>query len=372
MKHRSFKNLPQDISLLGLGCMRFPTLPDENIDEEQSLAIIDYLYKSGVNYFDTAYPYHHGKSEAFVGKALSAYPRDSFYLASKMPVWELKTEADAPRIFEEQLARCKTDYFDFYLCHALDAERYELIQRLNLLPFLQKMKKAGKIRHIGFSFHDKPPVLKEICNGFNWEFAQLQINPLDWDVYQSQEQYEILVSHNIPCIIMEPVRGGQLTDLGPEANKLLTRQDAQGSIASWSMRFSAGLSNTLTVLSGMGSLAQAEDNIKTFCEARPLSQSEQQALDEAMQLYKESKAIGCTACRYCMPCPQGVDIPGIFKLFNHCNIQRMVDFKEEYKSFDESAKAAHCVDCGLCEKVCPQHLSIPQLLKKIDAGQPPL
>lgn len=375
MEYKNFKHGGEKISLLGLGCMRLPKItPDgDDIDYDAAQKLVDLAYQNGVNYFDTAYFYHGGASEAFVGHALQKYPRESFYLATKMPMYLLKGPADIPRIFEEQLQRCKVDYFDFYLCHALSAEHYKIMLEYGLLPFLEEQKQLGKIRHIGFSFHDKPAVLEEICGAYNWEFAQLQINPLDWDIYESEAQYNILAKRGIPCIVMEPVRGGRLADLGSAANALLRQERPGKSIASWSMRFAGGLPNAMLVLSGMSNEDQVRDNLDTFGNFKPLSRREDILLNKAVALYRQNSTVGCTACRYCMPCPVGVNIPGVFSLYNEEALHKgMEGFREKYTAFPAEERGALCVECGACTAVCPQGLAIPRLLQKLEAGEKPV
>ncbi|MFV0412484.1 MAG: aldo/keto reductase [Oscillospiraceae bacterium] len=373
MTYREFGGL-EKISLLGFGCMRLPKItPDkEEIDYAAAQKLVDCAYAGGVNYFDTAYPYHGGSSEPFIGQALAKYPRNSFYLASKLPIWKLETHEDVTRIFEEQLRRCRVDYFDFYLCHSLNARHFEAIQRLRVLDALEALRRQGKICHLGFSFHDSPEVLEKICDAYNWEFVQLQINPLDWEVYRSEEQYQIAAQRGLPCIVMEPVRGGALANLGPTANGLLAGALPGQSAASWALRFSAGLPNVLTVLSGMTTLPQLQDNLQTLQRFAPLTPAQHKTLDLAMAAYKQGKTIGCTACRYCMPCPTGVNIPGIFALYNQNAFGKtMEDFAEEYAALPPQENAANCVNCGQCEAACPQGLAIPAMLAKLHTGQRP-
>lgn len=369
MQYRNFTNGTETPSLLGMGCMRLPktTTGKQEINYDEAARIVAYAYENGVNYFDTAYTYHEGTSEAFIGKALAAYPRSSYYLADKLPIWLLEKEEDVERIVREQLARCQTPYFDFYLCHAMDAERLETIKKLNVVQTLEALQSQGLIRHIGFSFHDTPDVLEDICNYYNWSFAQIQLNALDWTLYHSKEQYDILQQRGIPCIIMEPARGGRLADLGDAANALL-KENSPNSIASWAIEYAATLPNVLTVLSGMSTLEQVQDNIKTMSDFTGFGASEQQVYQQALEIFKQSSTIACTACQYCMPCPTGVNIPGNFSLYNNYALRSSVTmegFTEEYESFSATERAEACVQCDQCEKVCPQHLAIPGLLKKV-------
>ena len=237
----------------------------------------------------------------FIGAALEKYPRESFYLATKMPLWKLETQEDMEQVFNEQLANCRVDYFDFYLCHAVDAERFEKIRRIGAFEFLAQKKAEGKIRRLGFSFHDKPAVLRAICAAYPWDFAQLQLNYLDWTVQRAREQYEILQEYGLPCIVMEPVRGGALASLCPEAEAVLKAKAPGRSIASWAIRFAASLPGVLVVLSGMSSEEQLADNLAAMSPFQPLTKSEQNALTRAVRIDKRAQRIPCTGCRYCMP-----------------------------------------------------------------------
>ena len=379
MVYRTLKNSDDHTSLLGLGFMRLPHAEgdEKDIDHAHAMQMVDLAYERGVNYFDTAYFYHGGMSEVFVGKALAKYPRESYYLATKMPVFSLKEKEDIPQIFQKQLENLQTDYIDFYLYHAIDAESFQKAESMGLYEFLLAKKAEGKIRHIGFSFHGQPEDLEVICPAHPWEFAQLQINYLDWELYRSREQYEILEKYDIPCIVMEPVRGGRLANLGPEANTILTQHAPDASIASWAFRYVAGLPNVLTILSGMSNLAQVQDNLKTFDNIQPLSNEEQSLLEKAAEVHKKAGSIGCTACNYCMPCPTGVNIPGIFAMYNNCALNDGAEkckepFMKKYAEFPEAEKANHCINCGSCESVCPQHLSIPKLLSALQNGEIPI
>lgn len=370
MEYRSYKGTDCRPSLLGLGCMRLPTLEPNNpaIDYARAQEMVDEAIRSGITYFDVAYPYHGGGAEKFIGSALAKYPRDSFYLATKMPLWKLESREDMEKIFAEQLANCGVEYFDFYLCHAVDAERFEKIKRLGVYDFLAQKKKEGKIRRLGFSFHDKPKVLREICAAYAWDFAQLQLNYLDWTVQRAREQYEILVEYGMPCIVMEPVRGGSLASLCPEAEEILKAKAPDRSIASWAIRYAASLPNVLVVLSGMSNMEQLRDNIATMTPFEPLTKSEQNALTKAVRIDKRAQRIPCTGCRYCMPCPFGVDIPGLFKVYNRCaTAKRTNRFLAESASIPAAAHPDACRACGKCAQVCPQHIAIPDEMAKLRA-----
>ena len=365
---RRYKNTNLTVPLLGFGCMRLPTLsPDRpDIDYATAKKMIDTAMKAGCNYFDTAYMYHGGRSEKCLGELLQAYSRDSYYLTDKLPVWFARKSSDLEKIFNEQLARCKTDYFDFYLVHSLGVANWKTAKRFKAYEFLAQKKKEGKIRKLGFSFHDTPELLKEIIQAHPWDFVQLQINYLDWELYRSREQYEIAAKAGVPVIVMEPLRGGALASLSPDAAKILKKAEPRLSTASWAFRFLAGLPNVLCILSGMTLPEHMEDNIRTFTPIKPLSDSDRKTLDEALAVYRKQLAVPCTSCKYCMPCPVGVEIPKIFGLYNQYKISgNKWLFSNNYSSIPEDSRADACVNCGKCMKQCPQKIRIPDELKKI-------
>lgn len=370
METRRYRDTDLQVSLLGMGCMRLPKLDPEkeDIDYEKAQEIIDYAYAHGVNYFDTAYGYHGGKSELFVGQALEKYPRESFLLASKMPIWCVKEKGDVERIFEEQLQKCRTDYFDFYLFHAQNAANFAKCQEFGVYEFLSKMKAEGKIRRLGFSFHDTPEVLRHICDTYSWDFAQIQLNYLDWEMQDAKGQYELLTERGIPVIIMEPVRGGTLASPCEAADTLFREARPDKSVASWAIRFAASLPNVLTVLSGMSNMEQVQDNVETMTGFEPLTEKDRTVIAAALDAYKKKDTVPCTGCRYCMDCPFGVDIPGVFKVYNHYAVEKDKElFLKEMEQFSPASGPEHCVACGNCMKHCPQSIQIPEHMKEIQA-----
>jgi hypothetical protein len=367
-KDKKFKGIEDNPSLLGFGCMRFPKVhPDKpDIDEELALKMIDEAYQSGVNYFDTAYPYHAKLSEKFVGKALKRYPRQSFYLATKMPGWEIKNVDDEKRIFNEQLENLQTDYFDYYLCHALSKKGFEIYKEPGIMDFLYQMKKEGKIKHLGFSFHDTPEVLDEIIHTYEWDFVQLQLNYLDWDFQDAKKQYEIVKDYGVPVIVMEPVRGGTLASLSEDAAKILKEAKPNKSIASWAIRYAASKEQVMVVLSGMSNLEQTRDNIQSLTDFEPVDEKDQMIIDQALELFLKNRTIPCTNCKYCMPCPEGVNIPKIFKIYNQYAINKHKRaFIHAYENLDDAEKANNCIACGICMQHCPQGIEIPERMDKI-------
>lgn len=367
MKTRKFDNLGVETSLLGFGCMRFP-MKDGKIDEAESERIMDMAIAQGVNYIDTAYPYHDGESEPFVGKVLKKYDRKSFYLATKLPIWKIETAEDVERIFNEQLERLGVDYIDFYLLHAVDMEKWQKILELGIIDICENFRKQGKIRFFGLSFHDELDVFKEIITYRKWDFVQLQLNYIDIREQAGMEGYEMTKELGIPVIVMEPVKGGTLAKLPPEVDCNFKNYAPDASTASWAMRWCGSLDNVRVILSGMSSAEQVQDNLKTFSDFKPLSEEESKIVsDVAAQLNSRMKN-NCTDCRYCLPCPAGVNIPANFDRWNKYSVYGdKENAVERWKNFNESEKAKNCIGCGKCEKKCPQKINIREDLKTLQA-----
>ena len=368
MEYRKMEKLGISTSLLGFGCMRFPTNADGSIDEKEALAMIDTAYQSGVTYFDTAYPYHGGTSEAVTGKALARYPRDSYYLATKLPVWDVKSIADAERIFHEQLERLQKDYIDFYLMHALNRAHWNVIKELGILAYCEKLRAAGKIKYLGFSFHDGYEVFEEILTSYKWDFCQIQLNYMDKDTQATLKGVALAEKLGIPMIIMEPVKGGSLAKLPHDGiDELFKKARPEASTSSWALRYAGSFDNVKVVLSGMSTMAQVEDNLKTFSDFEPLSEAEQRIIEQAAEALRKRVQNGCTNCRYCMPCPAGVDIPRCFAIWNQYHIYENVnETKWNWTQGIEAAKkASNCVKCGKCEQACPQHIAIREDLARL-------
>ena len=370
METRSFRSIGKPISLLGFGCMRLPRREGKEIDRKAACNMIDFALEHGVNYFDTAWGYHEGQSEIFVGEALSArHDRSRFSLASKMPTWDLvRSLDDAQRIFTEQRKRCKVEYFDFYLMHSLNQANYDNMQKIGLYDFLLQKKRAGQIGKLGFSFHDTPDVLERIVSDHAWDFAQIQLNYLDWHDIDAKRMYTFLTQKGIPVVVMEPVRGGALASFQDEAAEVFERFQSHSSPASYALRFAASLPNVMTVLSGMSNLEQVQDNIDTFCNFHPLSDEEYRLLDEIAAIYRSFGKVPCTGCRYCMDCPSGVEIPGVFECYNrYCATKSYAAFEGEYRALPENGRADACIQCGKCAAHCPQSIDIPERMKRIAA-----
>lgn len=367
MELRKIDKLGAETSLLGFGCMRFPTTPDGKIDEAEAEKMLDKAYAAGVNYFDTAYPYHNGESETFVGKAMKKYDRSSFYLATKLPMWKVHSVADAEETFNEQLQKLQTDYVDFYLLHALNKEKWEEAKANGVVEYCAKLKEEGKIKNYGFSFHDDYEVFEDILNYRDWDFCQIQYNYLDTEEQAGDKGYELSVQKNVPLIIMEPIKGGSLANFSEDINERFRAMDPDASIASFALRWVGSHENVKVVLSGMSTMEQVDDNLATFGNFKPLTEAEDQEIKAIVAELRARVQNGCTGCRYCMPCPAGVNIPGNFKVWNTYHMFRQYDkvkwaWEENLK---DEEKAKNCIKCGKCETMCPQKLSIRDNLMQV-------
>ncbi len=364
------KYLGENIKKLGFGLMRLP-MKGEEIDIEQVKKMVDVFMAKGFTYFDTAYVYIQGKSEVALGEAVvKRYPRDSFQCASKLPLWDLKAPEEMEKVFQESLDRAGLTYYDFYLLHAMGAERVKKADEIGAWEFMKQLKAQGRVKHIGFSFHDTAEVLEDILkNHPEMEFVQLQINYADWESenVQSRKCYEVARKYNRPVIIMEPVKGGSLATMTPEVQKLFKDANPQLSVPSWAVRYAASLEGIVTVLSGMSNEAQLNDNVSYMEHFQPLSQSERDVVAKVVEILKNTPTIPCTACKYCVDgCPQKINIPGIFSTMNNLTLYNNLEgAKGSYKrTTAEGGKASECLQCGACESHCPQHIQIIETLKK--------
>jgi len=378
--YRPFHDL--NISHLGMGNMRLPTVEERGpIDEEKAREIIEYAYEHGVNYFDTAYRYHGGESERFVGKVLSQYPRESWHLATKMPGHMMRlnngrlefvgyltghTLASPADLFEEQLEKCGVDYFDFYLLHNLCETAYDFYtdEDLGVVEYLLTQKKAGRIRHLGFSAHGRAETIDKFLRWKDcFEFVQIQLNYMDWTLQDAKRKYEVITNHDIPVIVMEPCRGGRLASLNEKADAMLKKARPDDSIASWAFRFLQSLPNVQVVLSGMTTMEQVVENIKLFSEPDPTTEEEKELLQQAIATMVN--LVPCTACRYCCDgCPQGLDIPKLISMYNEASFENPFTLNFTLDAMKEAELPSACLACGDCKTLCPQDIDIPDIMKR--------
>ena len=357
------------LSLLGFGTMRLPLLPDGTIDEAQTVEMTKLAIEQGVNYFDTAYPYHNGLSEVVMGRVLKAYPRESYYLATKYPGHQLCSEYNPEEVFEEQLKKCGVEYFDFYLLHNVYEKSLDtyLDPRWGILDYFKEQKRLGRIKHLGFSSHGRVEFLEKFLDlcGEDMEFCQIQLNYLDWSLQNAKAKYDLLTARGIPVWVMEPVRGGRLAKLTENEAAKLTVLNPDVSSASWGFRFLQGLPNVKMVLSGMSDMAQMEDNLNTFDRRNPLNEQEYEVVMNLAEGMK--KSVPCTACRYCCDgCPAGLDIPLLISVYNDLKFSKSVNTSMLIEFMPDEQKPSACLACGKCARICPQGINIPQVLKELD------
>lgn len=353
-------------SLLGFGCMRFPLKADGTIDEVEAEKMLDTAIARGVTYIDTAFPYHGGDSEPFVGRVLKKYNRHDFYLTTKLPLWNIKSIDDAKEMFESQLKRLDVDYVDFYLLHALDKEKWDKAVNLGIVSYCEDLQKEGKIRNFGFSFHDEYPVFEEILCYRDWDFCQIQYNYVDTDIQAGDQGYALAAKMGVPMVIMEPIKGGSLSLLPTDLSDQMKYCDPNRSISSWALRWVADKENVCVILSGMSTMDQVNDNLHTFDPYIPLTNDEKTMIHTVAEAIKARTMNGCTGCAYCMPCPFGVNIPGNFRLWNeHSKYGNDEGFKQKYTNLKEGERSHNCKQCGKCEMLCPQAIRIREDLKRV-------
>lgn len=398
MQMRTSPKNGEKVSLLGYGCMRWPMKKGadgkDHIDQEAVNEMVDYAYRNGVNYYDTSPAYLQGQSEEAAGIALSRYPRESYYIATKLSNFNNFSREAGLKMYRDSQEALRTDYFDYYLLHAIGTSGFEGFEERyinnGLLDFLLEEREAGHIRNLGFSFHGRKEVFDQFMalhEKYHWDFVQIEMNYVDWKHAKVPENvnadylYEELAKRNIPATIMEPLLGGRLAKLPDAIAEKMKEREPQMSIASWAFRFCGSYPNILTVLSGMSSMDPLIENVETFSHFKPLNDEEKAFLMEMANLMEDYPTVPCNACSYCMPCPYGIDIPTIFKHYNDhvnsgeiaqsCEQDHFQRLKRRYLvSYDRAVEtvrqADHCIGCGQCRPKCPQSIDIPRALRHID------
>lgn len=367
MVYKEFQD--KKLSALGFGAMRLPvsdSIPGTPIDEEKTEEMVDFALRHGVNYFDTAYGYHDGTSEVVMGKVLGKYPRDSYYLATKFPGYDLSNMDKVDTIFEEQLGKCGMEYFDFYLLHNIYEKNIDpyLDPKYGIMDYLLKQKENGRIRHLGFSAHGRYDTMKRFLEAYGdkMEFCQIQLNYLDWKLQDAKAKVELLNEYHIPIWVMEPLRGGKLAELSAENEAKLHALRPEEAVPAWAFRFLQSIPGVTIVLSGMSNRDQLEKNIATFAEDRPLNEEEMTAILEAADSMLD--VLPCTACRYCVShCPKGLDIPTLLSLYNETRFVNGLITHMAVDALDEEKRPDACAGCHSCEAVCPQQLEIAGAMK---------
>ncbi len=368
MIYNDFQDLR--LSSLGMGAMRLPVADgdDSKIDESAAMEMVDYAIKNGVNYFDTAWGYHNGQSEIIMGRALSRYPRESFYLADKFPGYDLSNMNKVKEIFEKQLEKCGVDYFDFYLFHnvcEMNIDAY-LNPKYGIYHYLIEQKKNGRIRHLGFSAHGGYDIMKRFLEAYgkDMEFCQIQLNYLDWEFQGAKDKMKLLEEYHIPVWVMEPLRGGKLAALTAADESTLKKMRPDETVPAWAFRFLQSLPDVTVILSGMSNMEQLQENIRTFEENRPLNQDEMDALLSIADRMVKKIALPCTACHYCVShCPKGLDIPSLLSLYNeHCFTDGGFLAPMALSAIPEEKRPSSCIGCRSCEAVCPQQIKISEAM----------
>ncbi|MCW4051345.1 MAG: aldo/keto reductase [Candidatus Bathyarchaeota archaeon] len=372
MKYRQFGQLDWKVSVLGFGAMRLPVIGGDTskIDEPESIKMIRYAIDHGVNYVDTAYPYHRGQSELLVGKALKDGYREKVRLATKMPSWLIEKTEDFDQYLDEQLAKLDTTHIDYYLLHGLNKGRWPTLKELGVFEWAEKVKKEGKIRHLGFSFHDEYSLFEQILeDSEHFDFCQIQLNYMDTEYQAGMKGLKLAASKGLAVVVMEPIKGGKLAVTPPEAVQAVwAKSENPRKPAEWALQWVWNLPEVSVVLSGMSEMYHVEENVEYACRSGPgtLKEYELALYDEAVEAYNNLGFIGCTACMYCMPCPEGLEIPAILGLYNEYYMKgRPSDFKERYwEEITPTTHASNCVSCAECVEKCPQNLPIPKFMSE--------
>jgi uncharacterized protein len=370
MRHRKFGKLDWNVSVLGFGAMRLPVLADRSVDEPESIRMLRYAIDQGVNYIDTAYVYHGGESERVVGRALADGYRAKVRIATKSPLWRIQEADDFDRILAEQLQRLGTDHIDFYMMHGIGAEGWNQIRELGLMTRAEAARDDGRIGHIGFSFHDKYEALKAIIDGYEgWEFCQIQYNYMDTENQAGHRGLCYAASKGIPIVVMEPLLGGRLANPPASVRRLIEDFPTERTPAAWALRWIWDHAEVTTVLSGMSTMAQLEENLQSAGEAAAgvMGTDEKSLIARVRRCFEERTVVPCTKCDYCLPCPEGVEISRVFELYNGATIYDDVGGSQfAYRIFvPEEGRADRCIACGECEAKCPQEIEIGALMPKV-------
>jgi len=368
MEYRFFPKMPGlKISTIGFGCMRLPVLDHDlaRIDEELATRLLHEAMDAGVNYVDTAWPYHGGQSEPFVGRALKGGRREKVQLATKLPVWLVEAEGDWERFIDDQLKKLDTGRIDFYLMHSIDGERWQTICSLKGMQAMERAKADGRIGHIGFSFHGSPDDFKKIIDGFDWEFCQVQFNFLDERFQAGLEGMKYATGRNIGVIVMEPIRGGALAKVPPAVQSIWDRSGRGWLPAEWALRWVLHHPEPVTVLTGMNAESQVRENVRIASAPEALSARDLEFVEEVKAFFKAKIRVPCTTCGYCLPCPNGVSIPNVLSLYNDAAMfESKAGPAYVYRNFFGDAGADLCIECGECEPKCPQNIEITAKLKE--------
>ena len=370
MQYRNFGKSDFKVSALSFGCMRLPCDENGRVKDDESIKMIRYAIDNGVNYLDSAYVYHEGYSEVVTGKALKNGYRNKVKIATKLPMWSVETSGDFDKFLDEQLKRFETDVIDYYLFHALGNESWEKVLKLDLIDKAEKVLKAGKINHIGFSFHDHADAFKKIIDGYDkWDFCQVQYNYMDIENQAGSEGVRYASGKGIPVIVMEPLLGGRLANPPANISKIWSDYDKNKSAVYWALKWLWSQKEVTTVLSGMSDMEQLEENLKAADDAmeNSMKPDELNLIEEIRSMYIAQFPISCTKCNYCMPCPSGVNIPGNMEFYNNgISHDDMPGAQFSYrKFFPDEMKANQCTQCKLCEEKCPQKIEISDWMIKI-------
>lgn len=385
MQYRKMGSLDWEVSALGFGCMRLPSRRFSlmGADLEESKRIIRYGIDRGINYIDTAWPYHLGESEKIIGETLKDGYREKVKLVTKLPLWVVRKTEDYDRFLKSQIEKLQTDYLDIYLLHSLNAGSFEKVKNLKLIEKMEEAKKQGRIRHIGFSFHDTYPVFKEIVDHYDWDMVQIQYNYMDTCLQATTEGLEYAHGKGMAVVVMEPIRGGTLANPPAEALEIINSAPVKRTPVDWALQFLWNRPEVATVLSGMGDMRMVEENCDSADRSgiNSLSHEEEKVIARLAEIYQEKILVPCTGCEYCLPCPTGVNIPQNFAILNNLSLdqsfrnqfqarrryRKLAGSKSELNSEKSNGNALMCINCGECIEKCPQEINIPVELEKVHA-----